>query len=288
MRPLFNICLSLMVFAVLIVLGLCLGSFVNALVWRLREQALPRKKRMAKDSDLSILKGRSMCVHCGHTLSSKDLIPVISWISLSGKCRYCRKPISWQYPVVELLTATLFTASYFFWANSFQGMALEIWVFGVWLLSVTVGVALALYDFKWMELPDKLVKTLLVLGIIFFVSSVWGSFHLSTIYNLLLAVFVSGGLFYILYQISDRLIGGGDVKMGLVLGLFLINPINAMMMLFLSSLLGTLYALILYILSKYKKGAHIPYGPFLLLATYLVVIFGEALVNQYEKVILLK
>ena len=90
------------------VLGVCFGSFVNALVWRIHEQSKPKKKRAASDKELSVVSGRSMCPNCKHTLSTKDLLPVISWLTLGGKCRYCSKPISWQYPSVEMLTALLF------------------------------------------------------------------------------------------------------------------------------------------------------------------------------------
>jgi len=104
-----------MIVVVLVVLGLCLGSFVNALVWRIHEQdrltgkkKKPHKKQLDR---LSILHGRSMCPDCHHELKPKDLVPLFSWLSLHGKCRYCHKPISWQYPVVELLTAGLFVFS---------------------------------------------------------------------------------------------------------------------------------------------------------------------------------
>ena len=101
-----------MIIAVLAVLGLVFGSFVNAFAWRLHEQESlleKKKKPSAKQlAKLSIVKGRSMCPECKHELAAKDLIPVFSWITLKGKCRYCGKPISWQYPAVELATALLF------------------------------------------------------------------------------------------------------------------------------------------------------------------------------------
>src|SRR5580700_9634934 len=119
-----------MIIVVLAVLGLCLGSFVNALVWRLHEQSNPKqktknKKQKAKQlsaNELSILRGRSMCPDCHHQLAAKDLVPVISWLDLRGKCRYCHRPISIQYPLVELATAGLFVFSYFFWPLAFNGV----------------------------------------------------------------------------------------------------------------------------------------------------------------------
>ena len=117
-----------MIIAVLVIFGLCFGSFVNALGWRLHKQLNAKKP----NPDLSILKGRSMCPHCGHTLSAVDLLPVVSWLSLGGKCRFCRKPISWQYPVVEMVTAVLFLVSYIYWPFTLNGV--ESIVFGSWLV----------------------------------------------------------------------------------------------------------------------------------------------------------
>src|SRR5690606_15326595 len=104
-----------MVIIVLALLGLIFGSFVNALVYRLHEQSAQGKKQRTKgkvkNKQLSISKGRSICVHCKHELAWYDLIPVLSWLLLRGKCRYCHKPISRQYPVVELVTAAIFALS---------------------------------------------------------------------------------------------------------------------------------------------------------------------------------
>lgn len=148
-----------MIIAVLVVWGLCLGSFVNALVWRLHEQA----KKQKKETTLSITKGRSMCPHCRHNLSWRDLIPVFSWLRLRGKCRYCKKPISGQYPLVELMTATLFVGSYLFWPLDLQ--AVGDWThFGLWLVILTGFMALLVYDLKWMLLPNRIMYPLFVVG----------------------------------------------------------------------------------------------------------------------------
>jgi prepilin signal peptidase PulO-like enzyme (type II secretory pathway) len=110
-----------------------------------------RKKR----PELSILKGRSQCVNCEHTLAAKDLVPVFSWLSLKGKCRYCKKPISYHYPAVELLMASLFVISYSFWPYGLTG---TYWSgFIAWLVAIVILVALLVYDARWMLLPNRLV-----------------------------------------------------------------------------------------------------------------------------------
>ncbi|MCA9332319.1 prepilin peptidase [Candidatus Saccharibacteria bacterium] len=258
---------------------------MNALVWRLHEQSKSKKP----SKKLSITKGRSMCPNCKHELAAKDLIPVISWLSLFGKCRYCKKQISWQYPVVEILTATLFIISYCYWSMSLQGSILHILMYLVFLSGLVIGMALSVYDFKWMFLPDRLVRILAVQGLLFASLNLLDTTEkYQFLLQLVLSIGVSGGLFYVLFQLSKgKWIGGGDVKLGLVLGLFLLKPVNGLIMLFVSSVLGCLYAIILMITGKYKQGAHIPFGPFLLLASYVVIVYSDTLLQWLKNYIYL-
>src|SRR5436190_6666628 len=103
-----------MIFAVLAVLGLILGSFVNALVWRIHQQELGKK-------NLPIVNGRSQCPHCHHVLAAKDLVPLFSWLYLRGKCRYCHQPISPMYPITELAMAAIFIILYAYWPGGVYG-----------------------------------------------------------------------------------------------------------------------------------------------------------------------
>ncbi|PID32191.1 hypothetical protein CR970_01615, partial [Candidatus Saccharibacteria bacterium] len=136
----------------LVLLGLAMGSFVNAVVWRLRQQSLlsrgspkSRKKRAFTAQQLSIARGRSMCTYCGHQLAAKDLVPFFSWVWLRGKCRYCGHRID-DWPWVEVLMPTLFAGSYIFWPLAVQGWAVVD--FGLWLVAVVVMMALAVYDLR--------------------------------------------------------------------------------------------------------------------------------------------
>lgn len=274
-----------MAYLIMIALGLCLGSFVNALVWRLHEQSGKKSKTKV---DLSIIKGRSVCVYCHRKLSSNDLIPVVSWVRLGGKCRYCHKKISLQYPAIELLTAILFIIAYVYWPiDDLKYPVIDFVLFGIFLMGVVIGIALSVYDFKWRLLPDKLLMPLGYLGAAYTVSTVLTSSNVSAAaLDTVLAVALSGGLFWVLYQVSGgKWIGGGDVKLGFVLGLFLLTPINAFLMIFLASVLGSLYALVLQVTGKYKKQMHIPFGPFLLISVYVLVLFGSNLISGYQRLI---
>jgi len=279
-------------------LGLCFGSFVNALVWRIHQQGKALSgKRKGKElsspkpltlnpSRYSILDGRSQCVHCGHQLSIGDLVPVFSWLLLRGKCRYCNKPISIQYPLVELLVATVFVASYIFWPASFSN--------GQWLLFVTwlicsVGLlALAVYDLKWMLLPNRILYPTLFVALIgqlgyilFFADNKAHSFWL-----LALSWLVASGLFLVIYLASrGKWIGFGDVRLGLVTGALLATPAKSLMMIFLASVLGTLFVLPALASGRRKMASKLPFGPFLIASTGLVILFGQSLLDWYQRLL---
>ncbi len=267
---------------VLFTVGLCMGSFVNALVWRLYQQSKSAKQQKLKPKDLSIVHGRSMCVHCHHTLGWQDLLPVFSWLSLGGKCRYCKKPISWQYPVVELLTAILFIVSYIFWPS---GLGTQSAVqLGLWLVILVGFMALIIYDLKWMLLPDRIVFPLQGLAALSVFVAFIANPSLEILQAAALGVLCSAGLFYALFQVSDgKWIGGGDVKLGVVLGLLLGGPVNALLMLFIASSIGSLIGLPLMLQGKTKRNMRIPFGPCLIVATIIVYLFGASLIAWYKR-----
>ncbi len=267
-----------MVIIILAVLGLCFGSFINALVWRLHEQG----KKKPKPKNLSILNGRSICPNCKHVLAPQDLLPVISWLWLGGKCRYCRKPISAQYPLVELLTTALFMISYVYWPFVFNNQGTTLFVF--WLVFLVGLVALTVYDLKWQLLPDKIIFPFMYLAaaqsliLLFIVSS-----PLSLVTDLAVSLIIGGGIFYVIFQISGgRWIGGGDVKLGALLGLILATPSLSIFTIFAASLLGTAVSMPLLATHKANRSTRIPFGPFLIAGAIIARLFGLSLVNWYK------
>ena len=307
-----------MVVIILVVLGLVFGSFVNALVWRLHEQGVEqraegrgkkehrgksREQSKLTSSELSIVKGHSICPHCHHKLMPSDLVPVLSWLWLGGKCRYCHKPISAQYPLVELFTAALFVFSYFFWPGGVAGhqplasclpssisslCSHPTVLFGFWLVFLTGFIALAVYDIKWFLLPDKIVYSLIGLALVQSVLTIFvfnGGLHMAE--QIALSFVIGGGLFYLLFQVSSgKWIGGGDVKLGMLLGLVLASPSLSLLMIFTASVLGTLVTLPLLVARKITKNTHIPFGPFLIVGTIIARLFGAAIISWYTSKIL--
>lgn len=270
-----------MILFILIVLGLCFGSFINAYVWRLHA-----KKKTGKFSNLSIWHGRSMCPNCQHTLSTKDLIPVVSWILLGSKCRYCKKPISPQYPIVELLTPALFVFSYLFWPYTFNSEGITLFI--LWLVFLIGFIELSIYDLRWRMLPNRIVTPLIFLALIqLVIQLIFFNGGLSLLLGAFWGVLLSAGLFYVIFIISNGTwIGGGDVKLAIVLGLLLGGPMKTVIMIFMASLIGLVVSVILMSTKKMNSKSMIPFGPFLILATIISYLIGTGIINWYNRLII--
>lgn len=272
-----------MIIAILVVVGLCMGSFANALVWRLHEQSSATGKGHRADKRLSITKGRSMCPHCRHELAAQDLVPVLSWVYLRGKCRYCGKRISVQYPLVELTTAGLFVVSYLWWPQAFDPAQSAVFV--LWLALITGLVALAVYDLRWSILPNRLIYPMGVIAAVQAAVVIATSANPGTaLLDMVAAVVVGGGLFYLLFQVSKgRWIGGGDVKLGWLLGLIVGTPAAAALFIFIGSIIGSLVSVPLMAAGRLKRTSTIPFGPFLIAGAVITVLFGASILDWYSR-----
>ena len=268
-----------MIILVLIVLGLCFGSFTNALVWRLHKQdSLKGKQAKAK---YSISQGRSMCVHCGHILRAQDLIPVVSWALLRGKCRYCSRPIQ-DTPTPELITPLLFVTSYYFWPIAFDTQGIVVFI--VWLILLVGFVALALYDIRWHLLPNRIIFPLMgLVSLQIVIQTLFFDFGLAGLIATFFSILAGGGIFWVLFQASDgKWIGGGDVKLGFLIGAILGSPLQSLLFIFTASLIGTIFAVPMLLSGKTKKSAHLAFGPFLLISAVIVHLFGAILITWYR------
>ena len=254
---------------VLSLLGLCFGSFVNALVWRVRHKR-------------DMLRERSECTHCHHTLAWYDLLPVASWLMLRGRCRYCRRPID-DTPLVELATAALFVVSYLAWPYA-MGSWVGIALFASWLLATIILVALSDYDIRWKLLPDVMVFPLIGLGLIIGVLrfyGVEGSGIIATLVTMSSGVAVIAGLYYVLYRISGgSWVGFGDIKLNIFIGLIL-GWQGAILAVFVANMLGTLWVVPGIVSGRLGRRSQVPFGPFLIAATIIVFLWGNDLIQWY-------
>ncbi len=282
------------VVAGLALIGLAMGSFAGALVWRLRARQLKedaaegyktRKKDVEQVSKLrrkGLLRDRSVCLHCGHKLTWRDLIPLASWAALRGKCRYCHKKIGLLEPAVELGVAAFFVVSYLLWPLPLD-TPLELLQFSVWLASGVGLAVLLIYDAKWFLLPDRVMYPLFGLGTVYSVLVlVSQQFAPSQLFSILMSVAILSGLYYVIYVVSrHQWVGFGDVKLGVVLALLLADWQLALIALFLANVIGTLFLLPLMLNGKVKRHAHVPFGPFLIAGWFLAGVFGQQIISWY-------
>ena len=250
--------------AFMVLWGLVLGSFINAWVWRTR-------------NDKSVAKGRSECTHCHHKLAWYDLVPILSYILLQGKCRYCQKHISMQYPLVEASTAVLFGVLYW----TLNPKVTYSWIQFVLLLAATLLlVAAFVYDALYMELPEKYMLPAIALGLVSLgLKAAQGGWDGLVPQMIGLGCVV---LFYtaLWYFSRGKWLGAGDIRIAAVMGLFL-EPKQLVVALFFSYLIGSLYGLYVLNKSKNKRGIKVPFGPFLIIGFYIGLIAGNQIANWY-------
>jgi prepilin signal peptidase PulO-like enzyme (type II secretory pathway) len=251
------------------IFGLAIGSFLNCLMWRLYH-----KKSML---------GRSICPLCGHQLSFRDNIPIISFILLKGHCRYCHKKISIQYPLVELISGLLFSLvvlknfgylpSFNFLENylpiiQVRGGMLALQIIRDWLGVFTL-LFIFVYDLKYQIIED--IVLLPAAGIVFILNLFLGWSWQGMMISLFLAL-VFFGLQYVLTKAKG--IGLGDIRIGIFLAVFFANFRIFLVVLFLSYIIGALISLILIIFKEKKWSSQIPLGPFLSLGGFLILFFS--------------
>ncbi|MBU3942406.1 prepilin peptidase [Patescibacteria group bacterium] len=233
------------------ILGLFIGSFLNCFVYRLHEKE-------------PFVTGRSFCPKCRHNLSWLDLVPVFSFLFLKGKCRYCQKKISIQYPLAELLTALIFFLVFTYYSiNLF------------WLVITSFLIIIFIYDLKYFLIPDSVLFIAIFLTLFYLIISP------VLIAGYLWAALGASGFFLAIYLISrGKWIGFGDVKLAILMGLLVGFP-NILIALFSAFLLGAIVGLGLISLKKKTLKSEVPFGPFLIIGIYIALFFGDKIINWY-------
>lgn len=247
------------------ILGAVIGSFLNVVIFRLKISS----KNGSASLDIS---GRSKCPYCGKELTFFELIPLVSYLALSGRCSKCRKTISPQYPVVELLSGFILSGLVFYF-----GFA-NIYTYLIALILLLLLV-IAFYDLENMIIPDVVLYPLYALIIVYdIIRIVKGD---TGILDLGLGLVLGGGLFLVLVLVSkEKWMGWGDVKLGFALGLFLgiAKTLVALMSAFIA---GALVSLVLIWLKDKELKDEIPFGPFLVLGAIVAVFIGTKIIEWY-------
>lgn len=234
--------------------GLAVGSFLNVLIDR-----LPQEKSIV---------GRSHCDHCHKKLRWYDLIPVISYIMLRGRCRYCKMKLSVQYPLIEIVTGVSFA---FVWSTSM------IDVFGIvpriFLLSITASlIVIFVADLKYQIIPDSIQVILFLSILLFFVFE--GLTPLLFFNHVVSAIAVMLPIFLIFIITKGRGIGFGDVKLAFSIG-FLMGWKGGLMALYIGFILGALVGIALLIGKRKGLKSKIAFGPFLVIGTAITFLWQD-------------
>jgi len=261
------------------IIGLCIGSFINVVITR-----LPEKGKFLSNS-------RSECPSCNETIKPYDLIPLVSWIILLGKCRYCKARIPLRYPAVELLGALAAVASlvkyrfYYYSQTTVISFDLEQYIhvhhfdfnyaaiilFGVFMILLAVTII----DYNTSEIPDSLIIALIP----FAIAAIWLlpditllshaiGFAAVSVPMLLLSLFIPGAF------------GGGDIKLMFVCG-FLLGWQLTLLAFFIALLLGGSAAVFLLATGRRKKGQHMVFGPALCAGVVTSLFAGSYILDWY-------
>lgn len=242
------------------ILGLSIGSFLNVCIYR-----IPEKKSIAFPS--------SHCPNCKHDLNAIDLIPILGFLINRRKCRYCGVKISMQYPLVELLTGIVFLMLFnkFFISMEFLKYA---------LLS-SLLITIAVIDLERQEIPDELIIFGLIAGMLF------------NIYNIktdmvpgIMGFILGGGVFLIIAMLTNGAMGGGDIKLMAVLGLFFGWKL-ILLISFIAFIIGAVISLILIATKVKTRKDYIPFGPFIAIAALITIFYGLEIVRIYVLSILI-
>jgi len=240
--------------------GLCIGSFLNVVIYRLEKK--------------ENLGGRSFCPHCRRQLSWKDLFPVFSFLLLGAKCRYCKKKISWQYPIVEALTGLVFVFV-------FNSVAFQLLDLSFLLYVASVLIVIFIYDVKHYIIPDKVLFPAIAITLVYRMIFVLTKGDWMVLGAYLLAVLIGSGFFLFIFLVSrGRWMGFGDVKLAILMGLLLGFP-NILVALFLAFFLGAVMGVMLMLFRKKNLKSEMPFGPFLIVGTCVAFFWGTLIIRWY-------
>ena len=251
------------------IFGLLIGSFLNVVIFRVEKN--------------EHLGGRSYCPSCKKPLAWHDLVPVFSFLWLRGKCRNCKQKISWQYPIIEIVTGLLFLLIFNFQFSIFN----TLFLFYV----AAVLIVIFVIDLKFYLIPDRVLLPAIVAAFFYRVLNfgnwdLFGNWSLvigisPLAFNFILASVIGSSFFLMIFLVSKGVwMGFGDVKLAIFLGLLVGFP-GILLALFLAFLFGAIIGVIGMLAKKKGLKSELPFAPFLIIGTWVTLFFGEQIVNWY-------
>lgn len=273
----------------LFVFGLAVGSFLNVITLRYDPDGAGFSKAF---------RGRSYCPHCKKTLRWYELVPVLSFVFQLGRCRSCKKSISWQYPLVELMSGFIFLIPLYLYSPIKPTMYFGIESV-VWVIAFLLFVVIWLIDFRLYIIPDEINSTLAGLGLALVgAQSYYGQFNqfegsfiggIANIFGLRSNVWMNHGvaavaavafLGLIILISKGRAMGMGDLKLLGALGLLFGWP-DVLFIAAFAFILGSIFSIYLIFLRKLKMKDAVPFGPFLVLAALIIFMWGRPILEAY-------
>lgn len=263
---------------IIFLLGLCIGSFLNVCIWR-----IPRGE--------SVIFPPSHCPECNRQILWYDNLPLLSWIMLSGKCRWCGRKISFRYIGIELLTAILFEIDYL----RVVDMKLPLPMLLSYFVATSLFIICAFTDIRHKIIPNKVTYFVIIFSLIMafiFPGYTGKDGRLAGFLNSFLGLIAGGGIFA-LFSFAGRkifkkeVLGFGDVKFLAAVGAcFGLVPAVWFFVIFIGSFIGLIFGLFLVLMGKKRFGSEIPFGPFLAIGGYLWILLGPELIDFYFKTVL--
>ena len=241
------------------IMGITIGSFLNVCIYR-----IPRGE--------SVVSPPSRCTRCSHSLAWYDLMPILSYIFLKGKCRYCREGISPRYPIIEALNGILYLFIFYYFGLSFE--------FYFYCFMASILIVICLIDYYERIIPDGLVLAILAATVLY---KGLGHFILGTplLFRDSIYGFLSGGLVFLsIAVVSKGAMGGGDIKLTAALGLIL-GFKKTVLNILLSFIIGALVSLYLLISGRKGRKDEIPFGPFINISFFITLFFFFFFIYRY-------
>lgn len=245
--------------AIIFIFGLLIGSFLNVCIYR-----IPRGE--------SISYPPSHCTGCNKKIKPYDLIPVLSYLLLKGKCRNCGTEISIKYPLIELMVGLMFFTLYFVYGISFELLK--------YMILIPFIIVIGIIDLETTDVYFKTTLPGIIAGILMII---FGGYLGNRYWEYIFGGFFGGGLISLIVLIT-RGMGWGDAEICLLCGLFLGFRLT-LLMLFLSFIFGGIIGVFLILLKKKSRRDYIPFGPFISLASLICIYFGENIILWYISLI---
>lgn len=245
-----------MITIIVLIYGLLIGSFLNLCIHR-----IPRGE--------SVMSPSSHCGLCKHRLNLRDLIPILSYLTLRGRCRYCKLKISPRYLIMEIFTAMIFGGIYLKYGLGFE--------FFKYIFLSCFMIVIGLIDFDTQDIYTVTTYSGILIGVIFAVlGKIFYGYNLvDNVIGIIVSLTVFLGIYFFLGGM-----GAGDIEMAVLGGVFLGFKLT-ILMIFLAITLGGIIASGLIIFKKASKGNYIAFGPYLAFSSFIVILAGDLITKTY-------